>query len=84
MPADQHKRPTVYGDNEFVVNYNDAVIYGKDLGLLESNTAWLNDGTMLAFTTNSHVSNRRTIQIQIQIQLLPSPSYFLILRWFPS
>jgi hypothetical protein len=43
MPADQHKRPTVYGDNEFVVNYNDAVIYGKDLGLLESNTAWLND-----------------------------------------
>jgi sentrin-specific protease 8 len=26
-----------------VVNYNDAVIYGKDLGLLESNTAWLND-----------------------------------------
>lgn len=32
-----------YGDNELVVNYNDAVIYGKDLGLLESNTAWLND-----------------------------------------
>jgi hypothetical protein len=33
----------VYGDNEMLVNYNDAVIYGKDLGLLESNTAWLND-----------------------------------------
>jgi hypothetical protein len=32
-----------YGDNELVVNYNDAVIYGKDLGLFESYTAWLND-----------------------------------------
>jgi sulfur relay (sulfurtransferase) complex TusBCD TusD component (DsrE family) len=38
MPA-QHQ----YGDNELVLNYNDAVIYGKDLGLLAHNTAWLND-----------------------------------------
>jgi hypothetical protein len=35
--------PHQYGDNELVVNYNDAVIYGKDLAWLESNTAWLND-----------------------------------------
>jgi sentrin-specific protease 8 len=38
MPAQRQ-----YADNELVINYNDAVIYGKDLGLLESNTAWLND-----------------------------------------
>jgi sentrin-specific protease 8 len=32
-----------FGDNELVINYNDAVIYGKDLGLYENRTAWLND-----------------------------------------
>jgi sentrin-specific protease 8 len=32
-----------YGDNELVLNYDDAVIYGKDLGLLERHAAWLND-----------------------------------------
>jgi sentrin-specific protease 8 len=33
----------VYADDEMVVNYHDACLYGRDLKLLDSPTAWLND-----------------------------------------
>jgi len=32
-----------YDDDELVVNYHDAVVYGRDLRLLECSTTWLND-----------------------------------------
>jgi sentrin-specific protease 8 len=32
-----------YQDSEIVINYNDALIFGRDLALFESKTAWLND-----------------------------------------
>jgi Ulp1 family protease len=35
--------------NDLVLNYNDAIIYGSDLALLESPTAWLNDACINFF-----------------------------------
>lgn len=32
-----------YHDDELVINYNDACIYGRDLKLMESKTSWWND-----------------------------------------
>lgn len=32
-----------FGNNKLILNYHDAVIYGSDLALLDSPTAWLND-----------------------------------------
>lgn len=32
-----------FGDDEIVINYHDAVIYGSDLKLFEQRSAWLND-----------------------------------------
>ena len=40
-----------YKPDEFVVNYHDACIYGRDLSLLESPTAWLNDACINFYTT---------------------------------
>lgn len=33
-----------YGDNEQIINFNDAVIYGSDFKIVKSSTHWLNDG----------------------------------------
>lgn len=35
--------------HDIVLNYNDAIIYGSDLALLESSTAWLNDACIHFF-----------------------------------
>lgn len=40
-----------FAPDEFVVNYHDACIYGRDLALLDSPTEWLNDACIhFAFT----------------------------------
>ena len=40
-----------YKDDELVINYHDAVIYGSDLKLVQSETAWLNDSCILFYMT---------------------------------
>jgi len=43
------KKPSTtkrYQDDELVLNYYDACIYGRDLKLLEDETAWLNDACL--------------------------------------
>ena len=35
-----------FADDELVINYHDACIYGRDLKLLKSRTAWLNDACL--------------------------------------
>jgi Ulp1 protease family, C-terminal catalytic domain len=35
-----------YAPDEIVINFCDAVLYGRDLALLESGTAWLNDACL--------------------------------------
>jgi Ulp1 protease family, C-terminal catalytic domain len=35
-----------YAPDEIVINFSDAVLYGRDLALLESGTAWLNDACL--------------------------------------
>jgi hypothetical protein len=47
-PQHQRSQPKSYRDDELVVNYQDAVVYGRDVKLLESNSrgssfGWLND-----------------------------------------
>jgi Ulp1 family protease len=41
-----HQRRQSYQDSDMIVNYHDAVVYGSDLQLLESPTAWLNDAAI--------------------------------------
>ena len=38
-----------FEDTDLVLNYNDAVIYGSDLALVQSKTAWLNDACVNFF-----------------------------------
>lgn len=38
-----------FKDTDIVLNYNDAVIYGSDLALVQSRTAWLNDACINFF-----------------------------------
>lgn len=38
-----------FKDRDLVLNYNDAVIYGSDLALVQSRTAWLNDACINFF-----------------------------------
>lgn len=34
---------SLYGDDELVLNFSDACLYGRDIRILQSSTAWLND-----------------------------------------
>jgi Ulp1 family protease len=43
------KKRTFYEDGEMVVNYQDAVVYGADLRLVQSRTGWLNDACIFFF-----------------------------------
>lgn len=47
MPSSQqrHQRRQ-YGDDELILNYRDAVVYGRDLKLLEESSSWLNDSLL--------------------------------------
>jgi hypothetical protein len=40
-----------YGKDEMIVNYHDACIFGRDLALLQSPTAWLNDSCIHFYLT---------------------------------
>jgi hypothetical protein len=42
-PPSPRRRRQQFGDDELIVNYRDAVVYGRDLKLLESPSSWLND-----------------------------------------
>jgi Ulp1 family protease len=49
-----------YKESDFVLNFNDAVIYGSDLTLVQSRTAWLNDACINFFVEciKAQVSSR--------------------------
>lgn len=53
-----------YRDNELILNYHDAVIYGSDLRLLTSSTAWLNDACVHFQMTR--LSRKRSAEKQEQ------------------
>jgi len=46
---EKHIERRKYGETDFVLNFNDAVIYGSDLALLQSQSAWLNDACINFF-----------------------------------
>ena len=47
----QDEMSSAFRDDDLVVNFEDAVIYGADLAILESPTAWLNDACINFFLT---------------------------------
>mmetsp|Transcript_29967 Transcript_29967/g.82250 ORF Transcript_29967/g.82250 Transcript_29967/m.82250 type:complete len:275 (+) Transcript_29967:3-827(+) len=60
-PNRRHCKP-----NELIVNYHDACIYGRDLALVQSSHAWLNDAVIHFFLmwlqhNNSHANDDKTL-----------------------
>ncbi|KAL7576405.1 hypothetical protein ACA910_018210 [Epithemia clementina (nom. ined.)] len=44
-------KPSFHHPDDLIVNYHDACIYARDLALVESPTAWLNDACIHFYTT---------------------------------
>lgn len=50
-PSPSSPAPLAFKNDELILNYNDAVIYGCDLRLIERRTEWLNDSCIHFFFT---------------------------------